>query len=185
MEIDIYMTLENGQRITIRDIIKLAVEHQDELPEALTYLVSDISGIQITDIIVNYKGDKYPFPESYRYENKYLTDEQWDSLLLDMEYMQKVLDHTQMSIPRAYINICLYKQEVLSMEQFDAANGGNVPLTIGDLIDYAKDLADNGVIDIPEDLYPYINWAALGKSFVEGREMTDEDLHTNEQWFIN
>ena len=71
------------------------------------------------------------------------------------------------------------------MEQFDAANGGNVPLTIGDLIDYAKDLADNGVIDIPEDLYPYINWAALGKSFVEGREMTDEDLHTNEQWFIN
>ena len=185
METSIYITLENGQRITIKDIIKLAVEHQDGLTEALTYLVSDISGIQITDIIIDYKGDKYPFPESYRYESHYLTDEQWNSLLLDMEYMQKVLDHPHMSIPRAYINICLYKQEVLSMEQFDAANGGDVPLTIGDLIDYAKDLADNGVIDIPEDLYPYMNWEALGKSFVEGREVTEPDICTGEQWFIN
>lgn len=81
---------------------------------------------------------------------------------------------------RAYINFCYWSGDVMCKREFQDKKGGIVPPPA----EYAEEYLSN-CFDVPESIRPYVGFQRLGEDIYMELEMTEEDNHTGEQWFIN
>lgn len=81
---------------------------------------------------------------------------------------------------RAYINFCYWSGSVVCKREFQDKNGGIVPPPA----EYAEEyLAE--CFNILDSIRSYFDFQRLGEDIYMELEMTEEDNHTGEQWFIN
>ena len=136
---------------------------------------------EIIGIVVFIDGDEYSMPSFPTAGIRLEDGDKIESFFDDVHYMYETLTDSKMNIPRCYMALCLHKDEVLSMRQFDQCNGGEVPSAR----DYALELIESGAIEVEDWLIPYINLEDLGNDQMIDRETTDEDEYTGQSWFVD
>ena len=103
----------------------------------------------------------------------------YDKVLTECNRMWDMLNHPHMSIPDCYINICTHMRSVLTMEEFDEYNGGEV-LSAYDIEELFTERYDLLYL-----IVKHIDWKALTEDYYHDKELTAPDLYTGIRYVIN
>lgn len=183
MEVYLYIAIPESNntdyiRIDFSQVRYMSFIREESLLKAFEYYMYsrwhiDIYNIKIVDIQVKIKDRYYNMPTF----DKPITN--YDIILDDCDELYSILNHPKMTIPYAYINICLHLKEVLSVHEFDMYNGGE-RLTTEEYKEYY--LEHNYV---PDELLPYIDWKGLADEYYHHVELTEPDLYDDKEYVID
>lgn len=184
--VDGYIMVQYGQ-----NKFDVEVMGSDELDDVTESIMKQYPDFNPDDAVVrcgwiDLSGDEYNVPGSppwgYMVPTPY---NEAGTLVCNISDAVALMDNMDEDTARAFINICYYYDEVITLGEFQDRCGTRITNEADYARDYIENMASSEDDALVHEMLPYMDLKAFGESLLLSYNTTDPDPVTGWYWTVN